>query len=263
MARPRAIKPTIWEDQDFTSRSIGARLTWIGMFSNADDEGYILANFKNLRRLIFGFDEGATITHLRGWMDELKAVSTIHFFEVEGEEYAHFIKWNDHQKQQKDRIQASAYPKCNKCLTDDKQMPTEVKVSKDKLSQDTFSDFWNLYPKKVEKKKSEDKWNRLSKPTQELILKDLPRRKLTESWKKGFILNPMTYFNGERWNDEIAIPASTALPLKKLCAECKKEIKSGEGYMQAKNGIIHVNCRNVLNPKVEALKAASGIGKTL
>lgn len=66
-----------------------------------------------------------------------------------------------------------------------------------------FEKFWELYPKKVEKKKSEDKWNKLKKETQELILLDLPKRVKCDSWQKGYILNPMTYLNGERWNDQI------------------------------------------------------------
>lgn len=69
-----------------------------------------------------------------------------------------------------------------------------------------FKNFWDLYPKKVEKKKSEAKWNRLPKGIQTLILADIPKRKATDGWQRGFIPNPMTYLNGERWNDEIAKP---------------------------------------------------------
>jgi hypothetical protein len=71
-----------------------------------------------------------------------------------------------------------------------------------------FTQFWDLYPKKAEKKKTEAKWDRLSKSVQEKILEDLPKRKESEAWKKGFILNPMTYLNGERWEDELGIAKS-------------------------------------------------------
>lgn len=74
-----------------------------------------------------------------------------------------------------------------------------------------FVEFWNLYPKKVEKKKAEAKWARLTKATQDLVLTDLPKRLLTEQWQKNngqFVPNPMTYLNGERWNDQIVQPAS-------------------------------------------------------
>lgn len=66
-----------------------------------------------------------------------------------------------------------------------------------------FAEFWGLYPKKTEKKKAEAKWNRLGIKIQDTILADLPKRKACDQWKRGFVPNPMTYLNGERWNDDI------------------------------------------------------------
>ena len=39
MARKRMIDPNIWDSEDFSKLSILGRLLFIGMFSNADDEG--------------------------------------------------------------------------------------------------------------------------------------------------------------------------------------------------------------------------------
>lgn len=66
-----------------------------------------------------------------------------------------------------------------------------------------FEVFWSMYPKKAEKKKAEASWSRLPEKTREMIMADLPKRKESDSWKRGYVLNPMTYLNGERWNDEI------------------------------------------------------------
>ncbi len=128
------ISPQIWEDPSFNKLSISARLLFICMFSNADDEGYLRADPGGLKRLIFGLDEikqdeiivwrGGLTTHIKN----------LHFFENNGEEYAHFLKWDKIQKQQKDRIQESLYPKCPTCLASAKQVLTEVKLSKVKLS---------------------------------------------------------------------------------------------------------------------------------
>lgn len=83
-------------------------------------------------------------------------------------------------------------------------VPLQDKTVQDKTVHNIpFKTFWDLYPKKVEKKKAENKWDKLGKEIQEVILKDLPKRKESDSWKKGYILNPMTYLNGERWNDQI------------------------------------------------------------
>src|SRR3990167_5061979 len=133
MARKRMIAPHIWEDPSFNGISIEARLLFIGMISNADDEGYLRGDSGSLKRLVFGFDEGIS-EKIVGWIAELEAkLKNVHFFEVGNERYAHFIKWDAYQKQQKDRIQASVYPKCSECLAGAKQVRTEVKLSKDKI----------------------------------------------------------------------------------------------------------------------------------
>lgn len=126
------IDPHIWEDPSFNSLSIEARLLFVGMFSNADDEGYLRGDAGSLKRLIFGFDN-IELRQMEETLLELKNMRSLHFYEVDGEQFAHFKKWNDYQKQQKDRIQASVYPKCSTCLADDTQMLTKVKLSKEKI----------------------------------------------------------------------------------------------------------------------------------
>lgn len=128
MARKRMVSPTIWEDPDFYNKSRDARLAFIGCVSNADDEGRFRGDYKSIRRMVYGFDDqdGAT------WYEEMKGFKNLHFYEISGETYGHFIKWHDHQIQQKDRIQKSTYPPCSICLADDKQPLTEVsKLSKE------------------------------------------------------------------------------------------------------------------------------------
>lgn len=66
-----------------------------------------------------------------------------------------------------------------------------------------FIKFWEEYPKKVERKKCEEKWLRLSLEVHLAILKDIPLRKEGRQWEEGYIPNPLTYLNGERWNDDI------------------------------------------------------------
>lgn len=115
MARKRMISPTIWEDPTFNKLSIGARLLFVGMISNADDSGYLRANSDGLRRLIFGFDKRME-SKVKGFVNELKkSFKNLHFYEVEGEEYAHFIKWHIYQKYPESRKQESIYPKCLIC----------------------------------------------------------------------------------------------------------------------------------------------------
>lgn len=141
MARKRMLAPTIWEDPAFNKLSPCARLLFIGMISNADDEGFVRADAGSLRRLVFGFDENPNVSD---WINEIKKhIRSIHFYEVDTEKYAHFVKWDTYQKQQRDRMIASTYPKCSICLAPatqmlatDKQLLKEVKVSKGRVSKD-------------------------------------------------------------------------------------------------------------------------------
>jgi len=140
MARKRSIDPHIWEDPGFNSLEIPARLIFIGMISNADDEGYIRADAGSIKRLIFGFDN-ISKEEVQKYLDQIKKLKTVHFYEIDGEEYAHFVKWSKYQKQREDRIQPTTYPKCNICQTSDGQVsdnggqvPAEEKRSEEKLN---------------------------------------------------------------------------------------------------------------------------------
>ena len=70
-----------------------------------------------------------------------------------------------------------------------------------------FAQFWELYPRHVNKKRSETSWRRLTKTKQLAVLADLPRRRESSQWQKdngAYIPHPTTYLNGERWNDDVS-----------------------------------------------------------
>ena len=66
-----------------------------------------------------------------------------------------------------------------------------------------FDRFWDCYPKKIGKKPCKVIWKRI-KPNADELIADVKERVSRDSkWKAGFIVNPQTYLNQERWNDEI------------------------------------------------------------
>ncbi len=77
-----------------------------------------------------------------------------------------------------------------------------------------FDAFWSLYPKKVERKKSEEKWGRLPAVARAEIVADIPKRKLGRQWREGFVPNPTTYLNGERWRDQIETVKSNSIRIR-------------------------------------------------
>jgi hypothetical protein len=68
-----------------------------------------------------------------------------------------------------------------------------------------FDRFWKVYPKKVKRKTAEEIWRRKRlDPRVDSLLADVGRR-LTEDrrWLEGYVPDPTTYLNQERWNDEL------------------------------------------------------------
>jgi len=73
-------------------------------------------------------------------------------------------------------------------------------IDNDKLP---FQLFWDSYDKKIgSKSKCESKWNKLSYDIQNDILNHLDNY-IPSTPDKKYRVNPETYFNQERWNNEI------------------------------------------------------------
>jgi hypothetical protein len=66
-----------------------------------------------------------------------------------------------------------------------------------------FLEFWSEYPNKTGKKPCEERWRkRKLDRVADFILADVRRRKADDKkWRDGFVPNPETYLNQERWND--------------------------------------------------------------
>jgi hypothetical protein len=61
--------------------------------------------------------------------------------------------------------------------------------------------FWKQYPRKVGKADALKAWMK-KLPDIQIVVKALNWQKDCSQWKKGYIPNPATYINQERWLDE-------------------------------------------------------------
>lgn len=79
-----------------------------------------------------------------------------------------------------------------------------------------FDDFWAAYPKKVKRKPSQELWNRKKLDSlADRMLQDIAMRLSSDRrWTEGFIPDPTTYLNQERWTDAIDRP-HTVEPVRK------------------------------------------------
>lgn len=102
MARKRMIDPSFWDDLNVAKLSIAGRLCFIGMVSNADDEGRIEADPRYIKRAVFGFDDELSSTDVAGLLAEIqRSCPSVVFYEVDGRALASFTNWKRYQYIQK------------------------------------------------------------------------------------------------------------------------------------------------------------------
>lgn len=200
----------------FLKMPIDTQLLYFHLGLNADDDGVV---------------EAYTIIKLLGSNeDNLRVLATRGFIKILNEDLVTFITdWNEHNLIRSDRKIDSIYKplllrivpdvelieakpradtgrKTGQKVDDSWTSNGLPKISKDKISKDNvymFDKFWKIYPKKIGKGAVEQKWNKLSEDTQKEIIQHLEVRVVEDlQWKRGYIPNPATFLNQQRWLDE-------------------------------------------------------------
>jgi hypothetical protein len=117
-------------------------------------------------------------------------------------------------------------------LSDDKQKQIQMQKQTNNtpkpprgqpVEPESFTTFWNAYPKKVAKPMALKSWTRLSpnEDTVAQIIQDVIKRKASEDWTKDqgkYTPNPSTYLNNQRWTDLFEIPETKETLHAKLTA---------------------------------------------
>ncbi len=89
--------------------------------------------------------------------------------------------------------------------------------------------FWNSYPKKVGKKKVQEKFLQNEYPIDD-ILKALEIHKQSDQWQNPqYIPNPETYLNQEKWNDILINNKDDEIKFVYKCNTCSK-VKDNSEY---------------------------------
>lgn len=101
MARKRMIDPNIWQSEDFGKLSILAKLVFIGLFSNADDEGRGRANPTYLKSILFPYEESIRSADIDKTLSEISSNMSVVFYSYNGSNYYSLTKWYDWQKIEK------------------------------------------------------------------------------------------------------------------------------------------------------------------
>lgn len=98
MARKRMISPSIWESSSFAKLSDLAKIVFIGLFSNADDEGKGYGDATFVKNKLFPRDKDKRVTDIEKALSEIAQTMSIIFYEVEGDKFYYLTKWKAYQK---------------------------------------------------------------------------------------------------------------------------------------------------------------------
>jgi hypothetical protein len=118
----RMIDPRIWLNERFGKLSDPARLLFIGIFSNADDDGRIKGSPSYLKALIFPYDNDKTSDEVKQWRDLCVQSGLARVYNRNGCEYIDLPGWGEHQWIRKDTYRPSTLPSF-----EDVTMPLQVR----------------------------------------------------------------------------------------------------------------------------------------
>jgi hypothetical protein len=97
MARIRTIKPEFPQSESMGRVSRDARLTFILLWTLADDAGRLRGNSRMLASLLFPYDDDAR-AHIDTWLQELERERCITRYAIGSDAYLEVSEWRKHQK---------------------------------------------------------------------------------------------------------------------------------------------------------------------
>ena len=207
MARKRMIDPSFWTDEKLGECAIQERYLFMGLVSNADDEGYGRANPKLLKSSIFPYDD-LRASDLEKWLSRLGGLNLVALYTVKSQAYYYlpnFLKYQSINKPTK-----SQYPSIKLAentatvsLLDDygndteELPPNRKEKNRREDNVDCFENLWLLYPRKEGKGQvSDSKKEELFKIGFEEMSRAVQRYKDAKiGTEKKFLQMGSTFFN--------------------------------------------------------------------
>ncbi|MCK9577851.1 MAG: hypothetical protein M0R51_18235 [Clostridia bacterium] len=229
MARRRMIDPAMWTDEKFGSLTLQSKLMFIGLVSNADDEGRGNSSSNYLKAVLLPYDEKISPKSIEASCKEIAEKMNIIFYQdaETKKQYYQILKFNDWQTI--NRPTPSKIPKYdeqgfigqfNECSMSIHTPLTlklkevklkEVNISKDNICRfantDLFEILWKEYPKRAgsSKQKALTSFEKLKCDDVLLdkILKSITILKDSKAWLDGYVPHLATFLNQKRWESVI------------------------------------------------------------
>ena len=164
-----------------------------------------------------------TRQQLRTFLKKLKQTNMIKSSPNSNQQITHLfiVEYNSYNSIKNNQDLTNTQPRLNHII--------RKKESKKVINNKDFDLFWEHYPKKVGKKKVQDKFNANNYPI-DLIIKNIELQKKSDQWQnQQYIPNPETYLNQERWTDEVVLPVADDEPIYVYqCGKCNQTKTTSE-----------------------------------
>lgn len=98
MARIRTIKPEFFTSETIAALSTEARLTFIGLWTAADDHGRAVDNPRILKGALWPLDDDVTPTDVSLHIHSLAELGLVERYEADGRRYLLICGWDEHQR---------------------------------------------------------------------------------------------------------------------------------------------------------------------
>lgn len=234
MAKIRTIKPEFFRSRSLARVPVGARLTFAGLWTEADDGGRGVADPRIIKGALWALDDDVTPAIVAEWLEMLADTGHIRLYDVDGDQFYEVISFERHQSAAYRRGSAvhptpasiedaptSTFVPLHDSACDGVQDACEsvqpardgVLLRKGKEGKGSakslqgcndFDAFWATYPQRIGKRAAATAWDRATRraPPDEILaglnraLPELLRR------EPKFVPNPATWLNQDRWADE-------------------------------------------------------------
>lgn len=98
MPRIRTLKPEHRQHRKIGILKDREYRLWVGMLTEADDEGRLVCDAEQLRALIWAYHPGVRSAHVETCVQRLSELRLLRLYVVDGVRYADFPSWKDHQR---------------------------------------------------------------------------------------------------------------------------------------------------------------------
>ncbi|MCP3800343.1 hypothetical protein NLX83_13850 [Allokutzneria sp. A3M-2-11 16] len=97
MSRIRSIKPSFFKSDAVAVLPLRARMTWIGLWTYADDHGRAREHARLIHAELYPLDDDVTVENVAEDLDMLATAGRIQRYEVDGKRYFVVTNWTEHQ----------------------------------------------------------------------------------------------------------------------------------------------------------------------